>query len=331
MSARTARPAPSTRSWRGSARPLPGPGCLRRPLRPSRAGHRASPAAARLPSYLRVHRPPPGSGRRPPSAPRSGARGRLLTRFCGGGWGGRRSGWLGSGARLRGCRRFGSRLGGASCHHEGSQSEEHQRARLSHQEVPQTDPVARSRQWLSAAERRPWTNRASVPASVASVYWAVKQASPACVYADGSHRRPDAPNGGPAVRGSEPIDLSGAYRRYPASYPRTSRRPDSVHQRWSASRSSSAPAPTRRVRHPAHHEALIAPTPCSRPPSAIGTRRWPRASRPRVMRSSSALFTVAVVTGLRQGELLGLRWSDVDLSAGTLTVRPSLPSGWTAR
>jgi integrase len=37
-----------------------------------------------------------------------------------------------------------------------------------------------------------------------------------------------------------------------------------------------------------------------------------------------ALFTVAVVTGLRQGELLGLRWSDVDLSAGTLTVRHAL-------
>jgi integrase len=37
-----------------------------------------------------------------------------------------------------------------------------------------------------------------------------------------------------------------------------------------------------------------------------------------------ALFTVAVVTGLRQGELLGLRWSDVDLAAGTLTVRQAL-------
>jgi integrase len=37
-----------------------------------------------------------------------------------------------------------------------------------------------------------------------------------------------------------------------------------------------------------------------------------------------ALFTVAVTTGLRQGELLGLRWSDVDLTAGTLTVRHAL-------
>jgi len=37
-----------------------------------------------------------------------------------------------------------------------------------------------------------------------------------------------------------------------------------------------------------------------------------------------ALFTIAVVTGLRQGELLGLRWSDIDLATGTLTVRHAL-------
>ncbi len=34
-----------------------------------------------------------------------------------------------------------------------------------------------------------------------------------------------------------------------------------------------------------------------------------------------ALITLAVMTGLRQGELLGLRWADVDTEAGTLTVR----------
>jgi integrase len=37
-----------------------------------------------------------------------------------------------------------------------------------------------------------------------------------------------------------------------------------------------------------------------------------------------ALFALAIGTGLRQGELLGLRWSDVDLVAGTLTVRQAL-------
>jgi len=33
---------------------------------------------------------------------------------------------------------------------------------------------------------------------------------------------------------------------------------------------------------------------------------------------------VAVTTGLRRGELLGLRWSDLDLKAGTLTVNQAL-------
>jgi len=36
------------------------------------------------------------------------------------------------------------------------------------------------------------------------------------------------------------------------------------------------------------------------------------------------LFHVAITTGLRQGELFGLRWPDVDLAAGTLTVRHAL-------
>ncbi len=37
-----------------------------------------------------------------------------------------------------------------------------------------------------------------------------------------------------------------------------------------------------------------------------------------------ALLTVAVYTGLRQGELFALRWEDVDLGAGTLSVRQNL-------
>src|ERR671917_62599 len=39
---------------------------------------------------------------------------------------------------------------------------------------------------------------------------------------------------------------------------------------------------------------------------------------------SEALYVAAVHTGLRQGELLGLKWSDVDLEAGKLSVRRSL-------
>lgn len=37
-----------------------------------------------------------------------------------------------------------------------------------------------------------------------------------------------------------------------------------------------------------------------------------------------ALYVTALGTGLRQGELLGLRWPDIDLSRGELTVRHSL-------
>lgn len=37
-----------------------------------------------------------------------------------------------------------------------------------------------------------------------------------------------------------------------------------------------------------------------------------------------ALFVLAVTAGLREGELLGLRWQDVDLSTGTLQVRQQL-------
>ena len=37
-----------------------------------------------------------------------------------------------------------------------------------------------------------------------------------------------------------------------------------------------------------------------------------------------ALYAVALLTGLRQGEVLGLTWEDVDLDAGTITVRHAL-------
>lgn len=37
-----------------------------------------------------------------------------------------------------------------------------------------------------------------------------------------------------------------------------------------------------------------------------------------------ALYVLALTTGMRQGELLGLRWADIDLGAGTAAVRRSL-------
>ena len=37
-----------------------------------------------------------------------------------------------------------------------------------------------------------------------------------------------------------------------------------------------------------------------------------------------ALYTLAITTGMRAGELLGLQWGDIDLDAGKLTVRRAL-------
>src|SRR5215217_4223927 len=42
-----------------------------------------------------------------------------------------------------------------------------------------------------------------------------------------------------------------------------------------------------------------------------------------------ALYVLAIHTGLRQGELLGLKWTDVDLDAGTLSVQRSLDADGT--
>ena len=43
------------------------------------------------------------------------------------------------------------------------------------------------------------------------------------------------------------------------------------------------------------------------------------------------LVAVAATTGLRQGELLGLAWSDVDMEGRTLTVRRSMARAWVTR
>jgi len=94
---------------------------------------------------------------------------------------------------------------------------------------------------------------------------------------------------------------------------------------------------THRVLHRAFVQAvrwnLIARNPCD---GAQG----PRATRSEMMvwtpeeadaflistrqHPAHALYMLALTTGMRQGELLGLKWGDVDLSAGTLAVRRSL-------
>jgi integrase len=45
---------------------------------------------------------------------------------------------------------------------------------------------------------------------------------------------------------------------------------------------------------------------------------------------NTPLFTLAIASGLRQGELRGLRWTDIDLASGTLTVARQLLRDGTA-
>ena len=55
-----------------------------------------------------------------------------------------------------------------------------------------------------------------------------------------------------------------------------------------------------------------------------GTAGDPTAEPPIEPDRLHALYAVAIATGMRQGELLALRWSDVDLDAGTVTIRHTL-------
>ena len=54
------------------------------------------------------------------------------------------------------------------------------------------------------------------------------------------------------------------------------------------------------------------------------TRRWLQAAEGDCLQ---ALYVVAVTASLRPGEMLALRWSDVDLEAGTLRVNRALSGG----
>jgi integrase len=56
------------------------------------------------------------------------------------------------------------------------------------------------------------------------------------------------------------------------------------------------------------------------------TKRLLRAARGDTL---EALYILAVTTGMRQGELLGLKWDDIDLNEGTLRVRRTLWEGKT--
>ena len=53
-----------------------------------------------------------------------------------------------------------------------------------------------------------------------------------------------------------------------------------------------------------------------------------QASTPSTPDSAGPIVALAALTGLRQGEILGLAWDDVDLEAATLTVRKAMARDW---
>ena len=65
-------------------------------------------------------------------------------------------------------------------------------------------------------------------------------------------------------------------------------------------------------------------------------RSGPRTEAAKVLAAAhgdalEALWHLALTTGMRRGELLGLRWSDIDLNPGTLSVCRTLSRGATSR
>jgi integrase len=64
-------------------------------------------------------------------------------------------------------------------------------------------------------------------------------------------------------------------------------------------------------------------------PEKKETRPLDRAQVKRLLRAATgdrleAIYVLAITAGLREGELLGLKWRDIDLEAGMLSVRRSL-------
>lgn len=63
------------------------------------------------------------------------------------------------------------------------------------------------------------------------------------------------------------------------------------------------------------------------PGATRGQRPRPAAIEGRYQRIDRALYVAAVMTGLRQGELIALRWRDVDWTAGRIRVRQNYVLG----
>ena len=78
--------------------------------------------------------------------------------------------------------------------------------------------------------------------------------------------------------------------------------------------------PGRRRREAAHRHA-------NRDPGLLARRRSWRSCAPPTSEQDAAIFLTAAFTGLRQGELVALRWRDVDFPGSAIRVRASYTNG----
>jgi integrase len=140
----------------------------------------------------------------------------------------------------------------------------------------------------------------------------------------GGRRSPDPPPGPPAAAPAHPGDVLDALRR-------------AVHQRPGRWQGGLSPRTVRAIHVTAHKalkeavkDNLIAPNPTddANVPAQVRsqTQSWTAEEATAFLGSVrsnrlSAAFVTLATSGLRRSELLGLRWADIDLEAGTLAVR----------
>jgi integrase len=87
------------------------------------------------------------------------------------------------------------------------------------------------------------------------------------------------------------------------------------------------------LKHAWHVGGIIQANPCERVPKPRISRREKKTLSPSQMKSIldetqgtswEAFYRLAFFTGARRGELLALRWSDVDMEKGVLTIRSNI-------
>ncbi len=117
----------------------------------------------------------------------------------------------------------------------------------------------------------------------------------------------------------QPEDIEGIYARM-----RETVAPSTVHHMHRVLRAVLNSAVKRGRLAVSPVSRIDAPKAGEKPVTVLTTEQAKRIVRIIEARDDKARWLVAVTLGLRQGEVLGLGWDDVDLEAGTLTVRRSL-------